>query len=324
MSTNEPMLQENPQRFVLFPIQYPQIWQMRKKALASFWTADEIDLQADLQDWQNRLNEQERFFIKHVLAFFAASDGIVNENLAINFYKEIQIPEARSFYANQIQMEDIHSETYSLLIDTYIQNPEEKEKLLNAIETTPCVQKKANWALRWINNAPSFAHRLVAFAAVEGIFFSGSFCAIYWLKKRGLMPGLTFSNELISRDEGMHCDFACLLYSMLNEKLPLTELQDIIKEAVEYEKEFVSSALPVSLIGMNAQLMCQYIEFVADRLLLSLGSEKIYNASNPFPFMEMISLQGKTNFFEKRVGDYQKSGVMATRDKQVFSLEEDF
>ncbi len=324
MPTNEPILQENPQRFVLFPIQYPQIWQMRKKALASFWTADEIDLQADLQDWQNRLNEQERFFIKHVLAFFAASDGIVNENLAINFYKEIQIPEARSFYANQIQMEDIHSETYSLLIDTYIQNPEEKEKLLNAIETTPCVQKKANWALRWINNAPSFAHRLVAFAAVEGIFFSGSFCAIYWLKKRGLMPGLTFSNELISRDEGMHCDFACLLYSMLNEKLPLTELQDIIKEAVEYEKEFVSSALPVSLIGMNAQLMCQYIEFVADRLLLSLGSEKIYNASNPFPFMEMISLQGKTNFFEKRVGDYQKSGVMATRDKQVFSLEEDF
>lgn len=324
MPTNEPILQENPQRFVLFPIQYPQIWQMRKKALASFWTADEIDLQADLQDWQNRLNEQERFFIKHVLAFFAASDGIVNENLAINFYKEIQIPEARSFYANQIQMEDIHSETYSLLIDTYIQNPEEKQKLLNAIETTPCVQKKANWALRWINNAPSFAHRLVAFAAVEGIFFSGSFCAIYWLKKRGLMPGLTFSNELISRDEGMHCDFACLLYSMLNEKLPLTELQDIIKEAVEYEKEFVSSALPVSLIGMNAQLMCQYIEFVADRLLLSLGSEKIYNASNPFPFMEMISLQGKTNFFEKRVGDYQKSGVMATRDKQVFSLEEDF
>jgi len=324
MPTNEPILQENPQRFVLFPIQYPQIWQMRKKALASFWTADEIDLQADLQDWQNRLNEQERFFIKHVLAFFAASDGIVNENLAINFYKEIQIPEARSFYANQIQMEDIHSETYSLLIDTYIQNPEEKQKLLNAIETTPCVQKKANWALRWINNAPSFAHRLVAFAAVEGIFFSGSFCAIYWLKKRGLMPGLTFSNELISRDEGMHCDFACLLYSMLVEKLPLTELQDIIKEAVEYEKEFVSSALPVSLIGMNAQLMCQYIEFVADRLLLSLGSEKIYNASNPFPFMEMISLQGKTNFFEKRVGDYQKSGVMATRDKQVFSLEEDF
>ncbi len=320
----EPLLEENPQRFVLFPIQHPEIWQMRKKALACFWTADEIDLQADLQDWQYRLSEQERFFVKHVLAFFAASDGIVNENLALHFYKEIQIPEARSFYANQIQMEDIHSETYSLLIDTYIQNPDEKKMLLNAIETLPCVQKKATWALRWIDNAPSFAHRLVAFAAVEGIFFSGSFCAIYWLKKRGLMPGLTFSNELISRDEGMHCDFACLLYSMLNEKLPIAELESIINEAVEYEKEFVSSALPVSLIGMNADLMCQYIEFVDDRLLLSLGAEKIYNASNPFPFMEMISLQGKTNFFEKRVGDYQKSGVMATRDKQVFSLEEEF
>jgi ribonucleoside-diphosphate reductase beta chain len=325
MSKNkEPLLQENPQRFVLFPIQHDEIWQMRKKALACFWTADEIDLQADLHDWHYNLNEQERFFIKHVLAFFAASDGIVNENLALNFYKEVQLPEARSFYANQIQMEDIHSETYSLLIDTYIQNPEEKKSLLNAIETTPCVQKKATWALRWIENAPSFAHRLVAFAAVEGIFFSGSFCSIYWLKKRGLMSGLTFSNELISRDEGMHCDFACLLYSMLIEKLPIEELQSIINEAVSYEKEFVTSALPVSLIGMNAELMSEYIEFVADRLLLSLGGEKIYNRSNPFPFMEMISLQGKTNFFEKRVGDYQKSGVMADRDKQIFSLEEDF
>jgi ribonucleoside-diphosphate reductase beta chain len=323
-SSNEILLKENPHRFVLFPIQHDAIWQMRKQALACFWTAEEIDLAQDMTHWREQLNDNERYFIKHVLAFFAASDGIVNENLAINFYREVQLPEARSFYATQIQIEDIHSETYSLLIDTYIQDVAEKTELLRAITTLPCVQKKAHWALNWIDNAPSFAHRLVAFAAIEGIFFSGSFCAIYWLKKRGLMPGLTFSNELISRDEGMHCDFACLLYSMLEQKLPLETLRQIITEAVALEQEFISDALPVSLIGMNAKLMSEYIEFVADRLLNSLGDNKMYNTANPFPFMEMISLQGKTNFFEKRVGDYQKAGVMADRDKQVFSLDEDF
>lgn len=323
-ASNEILLKENPHRFVLFPIQHDAIWQMRKQALACFWTAEEIDLAQDMTHWREQLNDNERYFIKHVLAFFAASDGIVNENLAINFYREVQLPEARSFYATQIQIEDIHSETYSLLIDTYIQDVAEKTELLRAITTLPCVQKKAHWALNWIDNAPSFAHRLVAFAAIEGIFFSGSFCAIYWLKKRGLMPGLTFSNELISRDEGMHCDFACLLYSMLEQKLPLATLRQIITEAVALEQEFISDALPVSLIGMNAKLMSEYIEFVADRLLNSLGDEKMYNTANPFPFMEMISLQGKTNFFEKRVGDYQKAGVMADRDKQVFSLDEDF
>lgn len=324
MATKEPLLQESSDRFVLFPIEYDSIWEMRKKALASFWTTDEIDLEADLNDWNNKLNDNERHFIKHVLAFFAASDGIVNENLVLNFYSDVQVAEARSFYATQIQIEDIHAETYSLLIDTYIQNPEEKQGLFKALETLPCVKKKAEWALRWIDNAPSFAHRLVAFAAVEGIFFSGSFCSIYWLKKRGLMPGLTFSNELIIRDEGMHCDFACLLYSMLENKLDKKDIQDIITEAVEFEKEFITDALPVSLIGMNSGLMLEYIECVADRLLVSLGNDKIYGTSNPFPWMDMISLQGKTNFFEKRVGDYQKAGVMAERDKQIFSLDEDF
>ncbi len=320
----EPMLKENPGRFVLFPIQYPEIWEMRKKALACFWTADEIDLEQDVSDWEHKLNDDERHFIKHVLAFFAASDGIVNENLCINMYEEIQIPEARSFYSAQIQIEDIHSETYSLLIDTYIKDAKEKQGLLNAIETLDCVKKKAKWAMDWIDNAPSFAHRLISFAAVEGIFFSGSFCSIYWLKKRGLMPGLTFSNELISRDEGMHCDFACLLYSMLENPLPKKLVEEIIVEAVAFEKEFVSDALPVSLIGMNAEMMTQYIEFVADRLLNSLGNEKYFNTANPFAWMDLISLQGKTNFFEKRVGDYQKSGVMSDRDKQIFSLDEDF
>jgi ribonucleoside-diphosphate reductase beta chain len=324
MHQTEPLLQENPNRFVLFPIKYDEIWQMRKKALASFWTTEEIDLASDLQDWRTVLTEDERHFIKHVLAFFAASDGIVNENLAVNFYQAVQIPEARSFYAAQIQIEDIHAETYSLLIDTYIQHPEEKDQLFRAIETLDCVQQKAQWALRWIKDAPSFGHRLVAFAAVEGIFFSGSFCAIYWLKKRSLMPGLTFSNELISRDEGMHCDFACLLFSMLQEKPKAAEIRAIIEEAVALEKTFISDALPVSLIGMNAGLMAEYIEFVADRLLVSLGQDKLFHTANPFPWMEMISLQGKTNFFEKRVGDYQKAGVMASREKQVFTLDEDF
>jgi ribonucleoside-diphosphate reductase beta chain len=324
MKHREPILEENQGRFVLFPIQHDKIWEMRKRAVASFWTTDEIDLEADLSDWRYKLNNDERHFIKHVLAFFAASDGIVNENLVLNFYKDVQIAEARSFYATQIQIEDIHAETYSLLIDTYIQDTSEKNNLFNAMSTLDCVQKKAKWAMNWIENAPSFAHRLIAFAAVEGIFFSGSFCSIYWLKKRGLMPGLTFSNELISRDEGQHCDFACLLYSMLQNPISQADIRSIITEAVELEKEFVVDALPVSLIGMNAQLMTQYIEFVADRLLISLGNNKVYGSSNPFPWMEMISLQGKTNFFEKRVGDYQKAGVMSEREKQSFSLDEDF
>lgn len=318
----EPILQENPNRFVLFPIQHDEVWQMYKKAEASFWTAEEIDLSQDQKDWEN-LNDGERHFISHVLAFFAASDGIVNENLAINFMQEVQLPEARCFYGFQIMMENIHSETYSLLIDTYIKKQSEKDYLFNALETVPCVKRKGEWALKWINSE-KFVERLIAFAAVEGIFFSGSFCSIFWLKKRGLMPGLTFSNELISRDEGLHCDFACLLYSMLNDKLPESRVHEIIRDAVEIEQEFVTDALPVDLIGMNAKLMSQYIEFVADRLLVSLGCSKIWNSTNPFDFMEMISLQGKTNFFEKRVGEYQKAGVMGDKDKNVFSLDEDF
>jgi ribonucleoside-diphosphate reductase beta chain len=319
----EPMMQENPGRFVLLPINYPEIWRYYKTHVASFWTAEEIDLTQDLVDWE-KLSDGERHFIKHVLAFFAASDGIVNENLVINFMREIQIPEARCFYGFQIAMENIHSETYSLLIDTYIKDPTEKDFLFNALQNLDCVSKKGNWAMRWIDQAPTFAHRLIAFAAVEGIFFSGSFCAIFWLKKRGLMPGLTFSNELISRDEGLHCDFACLLYSMLDFKLDPKEVESIITEAVVFEKEFVTDALPVSLIGMNAEMMQQYIEFCADRLLQSLGNEKFYGTANPFPWMEMISIQGKTNFFEKRVGDYQKSGVMTDRTQQVFSMEAEF
>jgi len=318
----EPLLAENPNRFVLFPIQNPQVWEFYKKAEASFWTAEEIDLSQDQKDWNN-LNDNERHFIKHVLAFFAASDGIVNENLAINFMQEVQMPEARCFYGFQIMMENIHSETYSLLIDTYIKDPKEKDYLFNALETVPAVQRKGQWALTWINSE-NFAERLIAFAAVEGIFFSGSFCSIFWLKKRGLMPGLTFSNELISRDEGLHCDFACLLYSYLENKLPEARVQAIIRDAVTIEQEFVTEALPVSLIGMNARTMSQYIEFVADRLLVSLGCGKVYNSTNPFDFMEMISVQGKTNFFEKRVAEYQKSGVMSERADNMFSLDEDF
>jgi ribonucleoside-diphosphate reductase beta chain len=318
----EPLLAENPNRFVLFPIQNDEVWQYYKKSQASFWTAEEIDLSQDQKDW-NSLNDNEKHFIKHVLAFFAASDGIVNENLAVNFMQEVQMPEARCFYGFQIMMENIHSETYSLLIDTYIKDPKEKDYLFNALETVPAVQKKGEWALKWINSE-NFAERLIAFAAVEGIFFSGSFCSIFWLKKRGLMPGLTFSNELISRDEGLHCDFACLLYSYLQNKLDPARVQGIIRDAVTIEQEFVTDALPVSLIGMNAKAMSQYIEFVADRLLVSLGCGKIYNATNPFDFMEMISVQGKTNFFEKRVAEYQKAGVMSERNDNVFSLDEDF
>ena len=323
---NEPLLIEDPMRFVLFPIKHHDIWEMYKKHEASFWTAEEIDLGQDLKDWEN-LNDGERHFISHVLAFFAASDGIVNENLAVNFLSEVQYAEAKCFYGFQVMMENIHSETYSLLIDTYIKNPVEKDRMLRAIDTIECVQKKAEWALRWIDS-DNFAERLIAFAAVEGIFFSGSFCSIFWLKKRGLMPGLSFSNELISRDEGLHCDFACLLYtSHIVNKLPKERVYQIILDAVAIEKEFVTDALPVSLIGMNAVLMSQYIEFVADRLLVSLGLEKQFNATNPFDFMEMISLQGKTNFFEKRVGEYQKAGVMANqqeKDANKFALDEDF
>ncbi|MDP9048374.1 MAG: ribonucleoside-diphosphate reductase small subunit [Bacteroidota bacterium] len=318
----ELLLKENKDRFVILPIKYPAIWEMYKKCEASFWTAEEIDLSDDMKHWEN-MNDGERHFISHVLAFFAASDGIVNENLAINFMSEVQLPEARCFYGFQIMMENIHSETYALLIDTYIKDPAEKDRLFHAIDTVPCVGKKAQWALRWINNG-SFAERLIAFAAVEGIFFSGSFCSIFWLKKRGLMPGLTFSNELISRDEGMHCEFACLLYRMLDTKLSKEAATAIITDAVEIEKEFVTDALPVNLIGMNAKLMSQYIEFAADRWLGELGYDKVYGASNPFDFMEMISLQGKTNFFEKRVGDYQKSGVLNSQESKSFSLDEDF
>jgi len=319
----EPLLVEDPNRFVLFPIKHDDIWQFYKKAEASFWTAEEIDLSQDLADWK-KMNDGERHFVSHVLAFFAASDGIVNENLANNFLKEVQYAEAKCFYGFQIMMENIHSETYSLLIDTYINDPKEKDHLLRAIETIDCVKKKADWALKWIES-DNFVERLISFAAVEGIFFSGSFCSIFWLKKRGLMPGLSFSNELISRDEGLHCDFACLLYTdHIKNQLSQERIYEIILEAVEIEKEFVTIALPVSLIGMNAEMMCQYIDFVADRLLVALGCQKHYNATNPFDFMEMISLQGKTNFFEKRVAEYQKSGVMSDKESMSFSLSEDF
>jgi ribonucleoside-diphosphate reductase beta chain len=320
----EPILAENPDRFVLFPIKYGKIWEWYKKSVASFWTVEEVDLTQDMIDWEQKLTDSERHFVKHVLAFFAASDGIVNENLVLNFMREVQIAEARCFYGFQVAIENIHSEMYSLLIDSYIKDPKEKDFLFNALRNLPCVSKKGEWALRWIEESPTFAHRLIAFAAVEGIFFSGSFCSIFWLKKRGLMPGLTFSNELISRDEGMHCDFACLLYSMLENKLDPSEVAAIITQAVEYEKEFVTDALPVSLIGMNAELMSQYIEFVADRLLMSLGNPKVYGTANPFSWMDMISIQGKTNFFEKRVGDYQKAGVMTKREDQAFTTDADF
>jgi ribonucleoside-diphosphate reductase beta chain len=320
----EPLLEDNPNRFVIFPLQHNDIWKFYKDAVAGFWVTEEIDLHQDITDWSDKLNDDERHFIKHVLAFFAASDGIVNENLAENMLRMVQYPEAKFFYGYQIMIENIHSETYSMLIDTYIKDSTEKDYLFHAIDHMPCVRKKADWAMRWIENG-SFHEQLVAFAAVEGIFFSGSFCSIFWLKKRGIMPGLTFSNELISRDEGQHCDFACLLYNKhLQNKLSNDQVENIIRDAVTIEKEFVTDSLPVKLIGMNADLMCQYIEFVADRLLMSLGNEKIYKVENPFPFMEMISLTGKTNFFEKRVGEYKKSGIGTTRDTQVFSINAEF
>ncbi len=322
----DPILAPNDDRFVVFPIEYHDIWDMYKKHMAVFWTAEEIDLIPDLKDWEN-LNSDERHFISHVLAFFAASDGIVNENLALRFYNDVQVPEARCFYGFQIAMENIHSETYSLLIDTYIKDAKEKDRLFRAVDTLPCVGKKAKWALKWIRSEKSFAHRLIAFAAVEGIFFSGSFCAIFWLKKRGLMPGLCTSNEFISRDEGLHCEFACLIHDHLTkeEKLSTDTITDIITEAVEIEKEFITEALPVSLIGINGKLMRQYIEYVADHWLVRLGCEKAYNSENPFDWMELISLEGKTNFFEKRVSEYQKAGV-GDKDKggTRFTLDADF
>jgi ribonucleoside-diphosphate reductase subunit M2 len=316
----------NNKRFVLFPIEYHDIWQMYKKAEASFWTVEEVDLSKDNIHWDN-LSKDERFFITHVLAFFASSDGIVNENLAARFSNEVQIPEARCFYGFQIAIENIHSEMYSLLIDTYVKDKEEKINLLEALDKIPCIQKKAKWAMRWINDPESsFAERLVAFAAVEGIFFSGSFAAIFWLKKRGIMPGLTFSNELISRDEGLHCDFACLLFSYIQNKPTKQRIHEIIKEAVDSEIEFLTEALPVRLIGMNIDSMKEYIQFVANRLSDALGQSIIYkNVTNPFDFMDLISLQGKTNFFEKRVAEYQKSGVMKGHNNpNEFTLEADF
>lgn len=324
---NEPLLTENPNRFVLFPIKHHDIWQFYKKAQASSWTAEEVDLYSDLTDWENKLNNDEKHFIKHVLAFFAASDGIVNENLAVNFLDEVQYSEAKCFYGFQIAIENVHSETYSLLIDTYIKNEAEKDYLFNAIETVPAVKEKAEWALRWIKEG-SFGERLVAFSIVEGIFFSSSFASIFWLKKRGLMPGLSFSNELISRDEGLHCDFACHLYTKhLKNKLLPDLVIGIVKQAVEIEKRFVTEAIPVKLIGMNGDLMCQYVEFVADRLLTSLGVNTVYNSQNPFPWMEQIAITNKTNFFEKRVAEYNKSAVsnkMNSTSSNNFDTNEDF
>jgi len=325
MSVMEPILQENKNRFVIFPIKHHDIWEWYKKMEASFWTAEEIDLSQDLNDWNNKLSSDEKYFIKHILAFFAASDGIVNENLAENFVNEVQYAEAKFFYGFQIMMENIHSETYSLLIDTYVKDEAEKEELFNALEVFPAIRKKADWALKWIES-DSFAERLIAFAAVEGIFFSGAFCSIYWLKKRGLMPGLTFSNELISRDEGVHCDFAVHLHNHhLVNKVPKERIREIIVEALTIEREFITESLPVSLIGMNATLMTQYLEFVTDRLLVELGCDREYNTPNPFDFMDMISLQGKTNFFEKKVAEYQKAGVMNTdSEAQKITFDADF
>ena len=318
----EPLLQEDDNRFVMFPIADDSIWQMYKKQVDCFWRAEEVDLSKDLTHWET-LTDKEKYFISMILAFFAASDGIVLENLGMRFMSEVQLPEARAFYGFQIAMENIHSEMYSLLIETYIKDKDQKNKLFHALENFPCIKKKADWAIKWINDKrSSFATRLIAFACVEGIFFSGAFCSIYWLKKRGLMPGLTFSNELISRDEALHTEFAILLYTKLNKKLSKSRINEIIKEAVEIEKEFINEALPCRLIGMNAKLMSQYIEFVADRLCMQMGYDKIYNSSNPFDFMELISVEGKTNFFEKRVGEY----ALATKDRtgDEFDLDCEF
>lgn len=321
-TTNEPILTPDDKRFVMFPIQHNDIWEMYKKQVDCFWRPEEIDLSKDLVDWQ-KLDDNEKYFISMILAFFAASDGIVLENLALRFINDVQISEARAFYGFQVAMENIHSHTYSLLIDTYIKNDDEKTKLFNAIENFECIKKKADWAKKWINdNRSSFDTRLVAFACVEGIFFSGAFCSIYWLKKRGLMPGLTFSNELISRDEALHCEFAVLLHNKLERKIDKSRVREIIKEAVDIEIEFICHALPCKLVGMNSELMSQYIQFVADRLIVQLGYKKIYNVENCFPWMELISLQGKTNFFEKRVSDY----ALATKTgkTEAFDFSDDF
>ena len=324
MAAIEPILQENKDRFVLFPIVHDDIWKFYKQEEASIWTAEEIDLSQDIIDWEEKLNDDERHFIKHVLAFFAASDGIVNENLAENFLSEVQYTEAKFFYGFQIMMENIHSETYSLLIDTYIKDKVEADKLFHAIDNFDAIKKKADWAIKWIDS-PSFAERLIAFAAVEGIFFSGSFCSIFWMKKRGLLPGLAFSNELISRDEGLHCDFAVMLHNdHIVNKVPKERITQIITEALDIEREFIIEALPVRLIGMNSALMTQYLEFVTDRLLQELHCDKIYNVENPFDFMDMISLQGKTNFFEKRVSEYQKAGVLGKEEDEGFTFDADF
>jgi len=324
----EPFLTKDTNRLHLFPIKYDDVWQMYKKAVASFWTTEEVDLSKDLKDWV-QLKPQEQHFIKHVLAFFAASDGIVNANLIERFSDEVQIIEAKYFYKCQVAMENIHSEMYSLLIDTYVDNESERRFLFNALENLPCVKKKADWALKWIrDDVATFAERIIAFAAVEGIFFSGSFASIFWLKKRGLMPGLAFSNELISRDEGLHTDFACLMYRHLVNKPSVERIYEIIKDAVKIEQEFLTDALSVDLIGMNSRLMVQYIEYVADRLLVELLCPKAYNSENPFDFMENISLNGKTNFFEKKVGEYQKAGVIGSgkldNQENLFTLDAEF
>merc|ERR1712178_245511 len=327
LEKSDPLLMDNPRRWVMFPIQYPAVWEMYKKHEASFWTAEEIDLSQDTKDWE-KLTDGEQHFIKHVLAFFAASGGIVLENLASQFSTEVQLPEARAFYGFQMAMENIHSETYSLLIEQYVKNESEKAQIFDAIHTMQPVKEKAKWAVQWMQKENCFAERILAFAAVEGILFSGSFCAIYWLKKRGLMPGLTFSNELISRDEGLHAEFACLMYRSLQHQLPEDVVHDIIKGAVAVERKFICEALSCDLIGMNSELMTRYIEFVADRLLTALGHSKLFGSTNPFDWMELISLQGKTNFFEKRVGEYQKAGVMTPAANQeegkAFSLDADF
>ena len=323
MGDSELLLSEEENRYVIFPIKYDDIWKMYKKAMANFWTPEELDLSKDYDDFIT-LTDNERHFIEHVLAFFAASDGIVNENLVERFCNEVQLLEAKFFYGFQIAIENIHSETYSLLIDTLIKDKIKKVKLLNAIETIPSIKKKAEWALKWIGSDSSFGERCIAFAAVEGIFFSGAFCSIFWLKKRGKMPGLCHSNELISRDEGMHTEFAVLMYSMLKDKPSKEIIENIIKEAVSIEKEFITESLSCRLIGMNDTLMGEYIEYVADRLLLMLGLDKVYNTNNPFDWMEMISVQGKTNFFEKRVGEYSNVANPEMESNHVFSLEDDF
>lgn len=322
--SKEEILRENPQRFVLFPIKYPDIYKLYKESLASFWTVEECDLTQDTFDWKEKLNDNERYFLKNILAFFASSDGIVNENLAINFYNEIQIPEARNLYATQLLIEAVHSELYSLLIETYITDSQEKLKLFNSIETNSIVKKKADWALKWVNSDSSFAERILAFGVIEGVFFSGSFCAIFWLKTRGLMPGLSLSNQFISRDEAMHCRTCVLLYSKLEQKLPEAMVHALFKEAYLIEKEFITESIPVSLIGMNAKLMIQYIEFVVDYWLVELNYSKLFNSKNPFSFMDYISLESKTSFFECRVSNYSKAGADTTQDKMVFSMDEDF